>query len=81
MRDRSCSGLKCQMSSLNWEEVEALNLFVQRMASVTSRLLKAGCSCSKNTTVVLKVVAIDLIKTDKIKSVSQEILHTVCCIP
>lgn len=46
VRDRSCSGLKCQMSSLNWEEVEALNLFVQRMASVISRL-KQGAAVPK----------------------------------
>lgn len=54
---------------------------VQRMTSEISRPLKAGCSCSQNTTIVLKVVATDLIKTDKIKSVSQEVLHTIYCIP
>lgn len=53
----------------------------QIMAFEIPRPLKAGCNCSKNNTIALKVVATDLIKTDKIKSVSQEVLRTLYCIP
>lgn len=54
------------MSSLNWENGEELNL-VPKNGLEIPRALKAGCNGLKNNTILLKLVATELLKTDKIK--------------
>lgn len=55
--ERLCSGLKCEMPSLNWGDGEALNLVFKEWPVRYLDYLKAGWNFAKNNIVALKLVA------------------------